>query len=79
MDRSKILTMLSLLKSSGIPVPVCCQWVKKIDKSKILTWPSPFRSPVMGAVVILTVLDKWLLFSLDSVMRLTSSTKESRV
>ena len=55
MDRSKILTMLSLLKSSGIPVPVCCQWVKKIDKSKILTWPSPFRSPVTDEELTVTV------------------------
>ena len=50
MDRSNIFTMLSLLKSSGWPLPLCCQWPRKIDRSKILTVPSPLRSPT-GLVV----------------------------
>src|SRR6185312_9850587 len=46
MLKSKMLTVPSLLKSSGRLAPVCCQCDRKIERSKILTWPSPLRSPV---------------------------------
>src|SRR6185312_11048186 len=57
MLRSKMLTRPSLLKSSGSPEPLCCQWLKKIDRSKILTTPSPLRSPVRVAARL--VKRKW--------------------
>lgn len=60
-----MLTTLSLLKSSGRPVPVCCQWARKIDRSKMLTWPSPLRSPWRLLTTTVTAVDVVLLLEVS--------------